>query len=232
MTDLFGKKFITGIKKVKDAKLPVVSVILTVFNRDSYLRRAVNSLLTQSFRNWELIAIDDGSYDDSTKILKEYAGLFSNIKVLTQENRKLAFSRNRGIKNSTGKYITFLDSDDEYAGNHLYERVNYMEKNQTVDLIHGGVKIIGDEFVRDKNNPYCFIHLSECMIGGTFFGRRGVFKSLNGFKENIYSEDSEFLHRAVQMYNVRKVDFKSYIYHRESEDSITHNYAPQKIQLL
>ena len=132
MTDLFGKKFITGIKKVKDAKLPVVSVILTVFNRDSYLRRAVNSLLTQSFRNWELIAIDDGSYDDSTKILKEYAGLFSNIKVLTQENRKLAFSRNRGIKNSTGKYITFLDSDDEYAGNHLYERVNYMEKNQII----------------------------------------------------------------------------------------------------
>ena len=217
---------------MKDAKLPLVSVILTVFNRDNYLRRSVNSLLAQSFPDWELIAIDDGSYDDSSKILKEYSGLFPRIKVFTQENRKLAFSRNRGIRNSSGKYITFLDSDDEYSDNHLYNRVNYMERNRSIDLIHGGVKIMGDEFVRDKDNPYCFIHLSECIIGGTFFGKSEVFKSLNGFKENIYSEDSEFLQRAIEKYNVKKVDFKSYIYHRESGDSITHNYAPQKIQLL
>jgi glycosyltransferase involved in cell wall biosynthesis len=212
---------------MKSDKTHLVSVILTVYNRENYLRRAINSLLAQTFRDWELIVINDGSTDDSYKILKEYEILFSNIKVFTQENRKLAFSRNRGINLSSGKYITFLDSDDEYGENHLSERVKFMEEDHSVDMIHGGVKIIGDEFVRDKDNPYCFIHLSECTIGATFFGKRNVFSSLNGFKENIYSEDSEFLQRASKKFNIKKVDFNTYIYRRETEDSLTHNYVPE-----
>jgi glycosyltransferase involved in cell wall biosynthesis len=217
---------------MKSVKTPLVSIILTVFNRENYLRRAINSLLSQKFRDWELIAINDGSSDDSYKILMEYGNLLSNIKAFTQENRKLAFSRNRGINLSFGKYITFLDSDDEYGENHLYERVKFMEGHHEIDLIHGGVKIIGDEFVRDKDNPFCFIHLSECTIGGTFFGKKNVFTSLDGFKENIYSEDSEFLRRARENFNIRKVNFNTYIYRRETDDSLTHNYAPQKIHLL
>ena len=217
---------------MKTAEFPTVSVVLTVFNRENSLRRSINSLLTQSFRDWELIAINDGSYDDSYNILKEYKNLFSKIKVLTQENRKLAYSRNRGINSSSGKYITFLDSDDEYSEDHLIRRVEYMENNRDINLIHGGVKIMGDEFVRDKDNPNCFIHLSECTIGGTFFGKRGVFTTLNGFTENIYSEDSEFLQRAVKLFKVEKVNFETYIYHRESSDSITHKYDPENIQLF
>lgn len=214
---------------MKSEKTPIVSVILTVFNRENYLRRAINSLLSQTFRDWELIAINDGSSDDSYKILKEYEILLDNIKVFTQENRKLAFSRNRGIGLSSGKYITFLDSDDEYVENHLSQRVKFMEDDHSVDMIHGGVKIIGDEFVRDKDNPFCFIHLSECTIGATFFGKRNVFSSLNGFKENIYSEDSEFLQRAREKFNIKKVNFNTYVYRRETEDSLTHNYVPEKI---
>ena len=214
---------------MKNTKSPAVSVILTVYNRESSLRRSMNSLLGQSFSNWELIAVNDGSRDNSLRILKEYEGLFDNIKVLTQENKKLAYSRNRGIYNSSGRYITFLDSDDEYESNHLSERVMFMENNPETDLIHGGVKVIGNDFVRDKDNPFCFIHLSECTVGGTFFGKREVFESLNGFKENIYSEDSEFLQRAEDAFKVKKVNFNTYIYHRESEDSLTHNYLPHNI---
>ncbi len=217
---------------MKSSKSPFVSVIIPVYNRENSLRLSVESLISQSFRNWELIAIDDGSTDSSYAILKEYENLFNNIKVYTQENSKLAFTRNRGIKLSSGKYITFLDSDDEYGENHLSERVEYMENHSEIDLVHGGVKIIGDEFVRDKDNPYCFIHLSECTIGGTFFGKNEVFISLGGFKENIYSEDSEFLQRAGEKFTIKKVDINTYIYHRESGDSITHNYDPKKLQIL
>ncbi len=217
---------------MKSSKSPCVSVIVPVFNRADSLRMSVNSLLAQSFRDWELIAIDDGSTDNSLGILREYEHLFPNIKVFTQSNRKLAFTRNRGIKLSSGRYITFLDSDDEYGENHLSERVEFMEKHGGIDLVHGGVKIIGDEFVRDKDNPYCFIHLSECTIGGTFFGKSEVFKSLGGFKENIYSEDSEFLRRAGEKFVIKKVDINTYIYHRERGDSITHNYDPEKLQIL
>jgi glycosyltransferase involved in cell wall biosynthesis len=210
----------------------MVSVILSVYNRERTLKRSINSLLLQDFSNWELIAIDDGSSDSSYEILREYENKYSNIKVFRQRNKKLAYSRNRGIKLSSGEYITFLDSDDEYNPDHLSARINYMLTHPMVDFIHGGVKIIGDEYVRDKDNPYCFIHLSECTIGATFFGKRIVFKSLKGFKRNIYSEDSEFLRRVTEKYLVKKVNFNTYVYHRENKDSLTHNYVPGKVSLF
>ena len=161
----------------------LVSVILTTYNREKSIKRSLDSLLDQSYSNWELIAIDDGSKDNSYKILKDYEKQFSNIRVYKQNNRKLAYSRNRGIYLSAGEYITFLDSDDEYEPDHISDRINYMNSHPNVDFIHGGVKIIGDEFVRDKDNPYCFIHLSECTIGATFFGRGDVFTTLKDSKK-------------------------------------------------
>ena len=206
---------------------PLVSVILTVFNRENYLKRSINSLLNQSFSNWELIAIDDGSKDGSLEILQGYALQNRKIKVLKQKNMGLPLSRNRGIKAAAGRYITFLDSDDEYEKDHLEKRAEFLEKNPGIDLLHGGVNIIGDEYVKDKDNPERFIHLSECTIGATFFGKREVFTKLDGFKNLEYSEDSEFMERAKQRFNVRKVEYKTYKYHRDAPDSITKTYAQQ-----
>ena len=125
---------------------------------------------------------------------------------------------------STGKYITFLDSDDEYAKDHLIKRVEYLDNQPEVDMIHGGVEIVGNEYVRDKNNPSKFIHLSECSVGATFFGRRNVFIKLNGFRNLAYSEDSDFLERAQKCFHVEKVAFNTYKYYREAPDSITNTY--------
>ncbi len=205
--------------------MPLVSVILTVYNRENYLRRSIDSLIHQSFTNWELIAIDDGSEDKSYEILQEYSLQNEHIKIFKQKNMKLPLSRNRGIKAASCKYITFLDSDDEYEKNHLQQRIEFLEKYPEIDLLHGGVEIIGNEFVRDKNDPEHFIHLSECAIGATFFGKREVFLKLDGFKNLEYSEDSEFLERAEKKFNVKKVEFKTYKYHRDAPDSITNTYA-------
>ncbi len=205
---------------------PEVSVVLTVYNRAGYLKRCIDSLLAQSFTNWELISIDDGSIDNSHEILKGYEARHNNIKVARHKNLKLPLSRNRGITLSAGKYITFLDSDDEFEKDHLAHRVNYMNEHPEIDLLHGGVDIIGNEFVRDKNNPEKFIHLSSCTIGATFFGKREVFDELKGFKNIKYSEDSEFLERAEKKFNVKKVNFNTYIYHRDAADSITNTYVP------
>jgi len=201
--------------------IPTVSVILTVYNRAEYLTRSVGSLLLQTFKDWELIAVDDGSEDDSYKVLKQYYYEHNNIKIIRQKNMKLPISRNNGISASTGKYITFLDSDDEYEPDHLFKRVNYLNNQPEIDLIHGGVNIVGDEFVRDKNDLQKFIHLSECKIGATFFGRRHVFLSLKGFRNIDYSEDSDFWERAEKLFNTAKVPFPTYIYHRDDPDSIT-----------
>jgi hypothetical protein len=69
------------------------------------------------------------------------------------------------------------------------------------------------------------IHLSECSIGATFFGRRNVFFALNGFRNIEYSEDSDFLDRARKRFNIKKVDYKTYKYYREIPDSITNTYS-------
>ncbi len=206
--------------------MPEVSVILTVYNRAGYLDRSIGSLINQSFKNWELISIDDGSSDNSHEVLKAYESKYKNIKVARHKNIKLPLSRNRGISLSSGKYITFLDSDDEYEKDHLLLRVNYMNGHPDVDLIHGGVDVVGHEYVRDKNQPDKFIHLSMCTIGATFFGKKNIFTLLNGFKNISYSEDSEFLERAEKVFNVSKINFNTYIYHRDAPDSITNNYVP------
>ena len=204
-----------------------VSVILTVYNRENYLNRSIDSLLNQNFTNWELIAIDDGSTDNSLNVLRSYEENFPNIKVLYHENQKIAQSRNKGIFLSMGKYITFLDSDDEYAEPHILKRVEFLDEHPDIDLIYGGVKIIGNQFVRDKDNPKNFIHLSNCFIGGTFFGKRKVFIELGGFKDLEYSEDSDLIIRAKNKFKIQKFDLPTYIYHRELSDSLTNSYVPQ-----
>lgn len=211
---------------MKNSLIPDVSVVLTVYNREKYVKRCIESIIDQEFENWKIIAIDDGSEDESYNILKDYTVQYRNIEVLRQENRKIAISRNRGIRLAESKYLTFIDSDDEYAQNHLKLRVEFMETNQHIDLIHGGTKIIGNEFVRDKDNPDKFIHLSKCTVGATLFGKTEVFKILNGFRNISYSEDSDFLERAEKLFNINKVEFETYIYHRELEDSITNTYVP------
>jgi glycosyltransferase involved in cell wall biosynthesis len=201
-----------------------ISVILPVFNRANYLKRSIDSLLDQSYQNWELIGIDDGSNDNSFEIMESYQKTNKNVKIFRQQNIKLPLTRNRGIKESSGNFITFLDSDDEYEKNHLLKRVDYVYKHPEIDLIHGGVKIIGNEFVRDKDNPTELIHLSKCVIGATFFGKRTVFIKLHGFKNLNYSEDSEFLERARGKFNIKKVNFKTYRYYRDAPDSITNSF--------
>jgi glycosyltransferase involved in cell wall biosynthesis len=207
-----------------------VSVILTVYNRAEYLKRCIGSLLDQSFKNWELIAIDDGSEDKSLEILKEYQSCHPDFNIISHNNIKLPLSRNKGILISRGKYITFLDSDDEYEKDHLQKRFDYMEQHPDIDMIRGGVQIIGNEYVRDKNNPKKLIHLSECTIGATFFGKRNVFLFLNGFRNLDYSEDSDFLERAEKYFRIEKVDFNTYKYYREDPESITNSYFTSALQ--
>lgn len=202
---------------------PLVSIIMPVYNRQAYIQRAINSVINQNYNEWELITVDDGSRDYSPHLLEIYKAHSPKIKVVHQDHKYLPAARNNGVKNSTGSFITFLDSDDEFTKDHLELRINYLNQNPTIDFLHGGVKIIGNEFVPDKENPKQLIHLSKCIIGATFFGKRKVFFEIGGFKNIPYSEDSEFLERVLKNYKVKKVDFSTYIYHRETPNSITNS---------
>jgi glycosyltransferase involved in cell wall biosynthesis len=198
-----------------------VSVIITVFNRKDIILRAINSVLNQTFKHFEIIIVDDGSTDGVEKILFPVLKKYDFIKYIRHSNRNTPFSLNTGIKVAEGDYITFLDSDDEYEKNHLDLRMYYFHRNPDVDLIHTTCKIIGKEkdlYIPDAQNPKKLIHLSKCIIGATFFGKKKAF-GFKGFK-NCYGYDYEFYLRARKIFNTKKLDYPTYIYHRESKDSV------------
>lgn len=106
-----------------------ISIIIPVFNVENYLPKMINSILSQQIRDFEIILIDDGSTDSSGKICDNYSKQHKNIHVIHQYNRGASFARNKGITLAKGKYIFFLDADDElrknivaiYGAKHLEE---------------------------------------------------------------------------------------------------------------
>lgn len=200
---------------------PLISVIMLTYNRAQFLDRSIPSFLNQTFKNAELLIIDDGSNDDTFNVVSRYMASYENIRYMRHSNRKIPLSRNVGIKAASGKYIAFLDSDDEYKMDYLEKRIEFMQSHPEVDLVEGGVIIVGDPYVKDKNDLTKKIHLSDCHIGATFFGKAEVFNALGGFDKNIlYSEESEFWERAEKRFVLKKYNHPGYIYYRDTPDGI------------
>ena len=114
-----------------------VSVIVPVYNTESYLNQCVESLIHQTLENVEFIFVDDGSTDGSVDILKQYQEKDSRIKILQQKNLYAGVARNHGLEQATGKYIIFLDSDDFFDPDMLRNTYRCAEKNQAEIVIFG-----------------------------------------------------------------------------------------------
>lgn len=112
----------------------MISVILPVYNVERYLRKCLDSLLQQVYKNFEVIAVNDGSTDTSLIILEEYKNKFQHYLIINQENQGLSEARNQGLKYAQGKYIYFLDSDDYIIPEMFLNLVDLAESNQ-LDLI-------------------------------------------------------------------------------------------------
>ena len=106
--------------------MPFFTVIIPTYNRAALIKNAINSVLNQSYSDFELIIVDDGSTDDTKEIIASYSD--ERLVYLYQENAERSAARNNGIKNSSGKYICFLDSDDCYLENHLDTIYNFLNK--------------------------------------------------------------------------------------------------------
>lgn len=109
---------------------PLVSIVTPVYNAEAFLKDTVQSILDQTYVNWELFLVDDGSKDTSITIAKEFAQSDSRINhVILEENQGAAGARNTGIRMAQGKYVAFLDSDDLWVPEKLEKQVEFMESN-------------------------------------------------------------------------------------------------------
>lgn len=111
------------------------SIIMPVYNASSTIKRSIESIINQKYKNWELVIVDDGSTDDSLIIVNEYKKKYKNIKVIKQENSGPGVARNNGIEKSSGDFIAFLDSDDYYEECFLSEVENKITK-EDLDLVY------------------------------------------------------------------------------------------------
>lgn len=208
--------------------MPEISIILPTYNRAKYLNRCIESIINQTFKDWELIVVDDGSQDNTFEIVNPYLQEFSNIGYLKHQNKKQCYAKNAGIQASFGKYITFIDSDDAYKSDHLESRLKYIKANPEIDLIEGGFATEEEIWVADYFKPGQTINLRECVLGPTFFGKRQVFFELQGFKHFAYGEDTDLWERAEKIFRTQKItEPETYVYTR-AETSVTKSFLEQR----
>lgn len=211
---------------------PFFTVVIATYNRADLLGRALQSLADQLERNWEVVVVNDGSTDDTEQVIQESTLQWGEkLRYVFQENKGVAHAKNTGIQAARGKYITFLDSDDEFHPTHLRSRKNILEAFPDIEFLYGGVRVIGNQYVPDRFHPGKLIHLSKCTIGGAFFIKKEFIKKLGGFLPLPIGTDSDLLQRAIQT-GVRglETNLPTYIYRRESKDSITFDFERQSQQ--
>ncbi len=135
-----------------EPELPIVSVIMSVYNGERCLEKAIKSVLNQTSQNFEFILIDDGSTDSSGKIGDDYACKDSRIKVIHQSNGGVSSARNAGIRNATGQYIQFIDSDDYMDADMCSILVEAMKTNDA-DLVICGYQNVSESTVDANRYP-------------------------------------------------------------------------------
>ena len=124
--------------------MTAISIIIPIYNSEKYLPKCLDALAKQTFKDIEILCIDDGSKDKSLRILNQYASQDSRIKVLTQANSGPAAARNLGVKSATGSYLMFCDSDDWYEPD-MCEKMYQTIISQNVDVVVCGCNIIDEE---------------------------------------------------------------------------------------
>lgn len=206
---------------------PFFSVIICTYNRARLLRRPLGSLLNQIETDWEAIIVDDGSTDDTLDVMQEFSATDRRVRFIQLgKNHGLGAARNCGVRHSRGRYITFLDSDDEYAMDHLATRKALLVEDDSIRFLHGGARVIGDPYVINKDNFDRKIHIDECVLGGTFVIRRDVFEEISGFDDVRYAEDTLFFERAAAAgVKMTKTNNASYIYYRNVPGQLTSDFV-------
>ena len=129
-------------KEIQNTNTPAISIVMPVYNSSKYLRETIESIIEQTFSNFELIIIDDGSSDDSLYIIES----FIDKRIIVIKNKHdYIDSLNKGLKKAKGKYIARMDADDVMLRNRLEKQYNYMEKNTHIDVCGSWVEYIGDK---------------------------------------------------------------------------------------
>jgi glycosyltransferase involved in cell wall biosynthesis len=210
--------------------MPLVSVIIPTFNRSNVSYEAIESVLNQSFQDFELIVVDDGSTDGTLELLETYG---DRIQCYFQENKGPSAARNLGIKNATGLYLSFLDSDDLWLPDKLCTQMDLIFSNPDIKIcytdeiwIRNGVRV-NPKKRHQKYSGWIFEYcLALCIISpSSVLLHRDIFNNVGVFDENlIVCEDYDLWLRVSLKYPITFINKPLIIKRGGHSDQLSHKY--------
>ena len=183
---------------------PLFSVVIPSYNRKSFLKKSIDSVLNQTFKDFELLVVDDGSTDSSILLVSEYIG--KGLNYIRTQNYGVSHARNTGINYSRGRYIAFLDSDDTWEKDKLEHVFQYIKKLPDIELFHTEETWVrGGQELKQKGkykrySGKVYLHcLPLCCIGmSTLVVKRALLDRIGLFDESMpVCEDYDFFLRAT-----------------------------------
>lgn len=223
---------------------PLVSVIIPVYNVRDFLKSCIDSVLCQTMRNFELILVDDGSNDGSGDICDDYANKDNRVKVIHTPNRGVQWARKEGLDNITGKYVTFLDSDDMLQKDTLEKNISYLENDVNLDFVKFPILVETEEGWRnDISVPNSFIHIStrekigenylcgNSVILGKVCGnifRREILKDVKIRTDMVFSEDTYFMNSIIKRCKSCLISVEGAYQYVRRENSAVHTKMTSK----
>lgn len=225
-----------------------VSVIIPVYNKEDFIARSIDSVLKQSYQDFELIIVDDGSTDNSIRVAKTFSD--SRIAFLHQANAGPGAARNLGIRNSHGEFIAFLDADDEWLPNYLSESLNLLKLNPTSVAVVSGYleypKAISTELLWKKrgitnaaietssqDSPIQIVYRLAYMSSWSTVTRKETLQRWGGFYSQgrcTYAEDAFLWLKILLNENIFFNTRPLVRFHREASDLSRKNSGPHPVE--
>lgn len=216
---------------------PLISIIIPVYNGEKYLAECIDSVINQSYRNIEIIIVNDGSTDRSSQIIEDYAGRDSRIKVLTQPNQGPSAARNSGLDISRGEYVVFTDCDDTitldfvehclaYCGDVDIVAAEYSDRVARIGAtVHSPLRLSADLYLE----KLLYQTLSSVSCCGKMF-RRSLFDAERFWNKRY--EDLEIFPRLLQHCSSVTLTGRIEYYYRPNDSSFIHNFSPGRLDAL
>ncbi len=218
---------------------PKITVLMSVYNAESYLQLAAQSILDQTFHDFEFLIIDDGSTDGSVQALHELSD--ERVRVIRNpQNFGLTKSLNIGIREAKGRYIARLDADDIASPERLSKQAVLLDNNPTVgmvtswrQLINANGEVINTENVNYTPEDYFYLlHFRNCIIHSSVMFRRELVLTAGGYDEKyLKAQDFELWNRLSKLTQIMQIS-QILVSQRQSHSSISHNFAGDQAQTI
>ena len=223
----------------------LISIVVPIYNVEQYLQKCVDSLINQTYKNLEIILVDDGSPDNCPKICDEYAKQDSRIKVIHKENGGLSDARNAGMKIATGEYISFIDSDDWIKSEMVEDMYNRIIEDNS-DLVSSGVLWVDEDGVEIRNatvSENCVLNTEQAMTELINDGKlkQHVWNKLYKadliknipFDKGKYHEDVFWSYKVIGEAERISIEKNSYYFYVQRSESIMgEKYSAKRLDAL